>query len=304
MINKFWESLGEKLADRWMGQIFGPSSFFWTGGVIAWIYASGWETALKLFTSWSIEIKVMILIVGLLSVLFSSSLIQLLVAPTRRLLEGQWPSFLQYIRYFLIKKQKRRLDRLEHRWQFLSEKGYQEMTNLEQNELAYLEIELKKTPYSNLMPTRFGNIQRACENSIRTKYGLDVFITLPRLKLLLPDTAKQDLNSTLQTIDSAVSVFLWGLLFLIWNIFTLWATLISFLLIFSAYKWALSAAEMYSQSLECCYDLYRFKLYEAMQIASPKSAHDERIIGKKVSAFLWNGSFEELVYTRPLSEVE
>ena len=33
MLNKFWESIGTKVADRWLEYLFGPAFLFWAGGL-------------------------------------------------------------------------------------------------------------------------------------------------------------------------------------------------------------------------------------------------------------------------------
>ena len=34
MLDKFWESLGEDLAKRWVEHLFGPAGLFWLGGAL------------------------------------------------------------------------------------------------------------------------------------------------------------------------------------------------------------------------------------------------------------------------------
>ena len=53
MPTKFLESLGGKLAERWLSTILTPAFIFWGGGLGAWIYRHGWLSLETWFTKQS-----------------------------------------------------------------------------------------------------------------------------------------------------------------------------------------------------------------------------------------------------------
>jgi hypothetical protein len=64
---------------------------------------------------------------------------------------------------------------------------------------------------------------------------------------------------------------------------------------FWAYRWALSAAEVYGDLLEAAFDLHRFALYEALHFPSPKDTSEERQKGQQLTAYLFYGLVAESV---------
>jgi hypothetical protein len=92
------------------------------------------------------------------------------------------------------------------------------------------------TQEHDILPTRLGNILRAAERRPRDRYGLDAIICWPRLWLLPPEPAKQELQAARAELNNSARLVLWSLLFLVWSIWAKWATLLGLLSVLLAYR--------------------------------------------------------------------
>ena len=73
------------------------------------------------------------------------------------------------------------------------------------------------------MPTRIGNILRAAETRPYDHYGLEAVIVWPRLWLVLPDSARQELSTARASLDSSVAAVIWALGFCAFAPLAWWA---------------------------------------------------------------------------------
>ncbi|MGB5636651.1 MAG: hypothetical protein WBM86_28265, partial [Waterburya sp.] len=62
MPTKFLESLGNKLAERWLSTILTPAFIFWAGGIGAWIWRYGWFSIETWFNQQSQALQITLLI--------------------------------------------------------------------------------------------------------------------------------------------------------------------------------------------------------------------------------------------------
>lgn len=151
------------------------------------------------------------------------------------------------------------------------------------------------------MPTRTGNILRAAEMWPTHKYGLNTAITWPRLWLLLPDSARQELTTARASLNSAAASVIWGLLFCCFAGWTPLALLPGLGVAVSAMGfWLPSSAETFGDLLEACYDLYRGSLYEQLRWPLPADPSEERAAGKALTEYLWRGtSGARAIFSQP-----
>ena len=145
------------------------------------------------------------------------------------------------------------------------------------------------------MPTKLGNILRAAENRPSERYGLVTTICWPCLWLLLPDDTKKEITEARATLDTAARIIFWSILFLVWTFWAWWVPLVTIVVAFWAYRWALSAAEVYGDLLEAAFDLHRFSLYEALRFPSPNDTSEEKKRGEQLTAYLFYGLVAEPV---------
>lgn len=292
MLTKFAEGLGGKLADYWMTTMLTPAFVFWAGGVSAWAQCHGWEQLFDWFNTRPRLMQLELLVGGLLVVAASGIVIQQFDLAVLRLLEGYWPGRLRRLRRRLIDWRDRSITRAEARLQELAKKHERkELTLDEREELSALDWRLMSLPpYDMRMPTRLGNILRAAEVRPLHKYGLDAVICWPRLWLLLPESVKGDLTGARDKLDNAARLWLWGVLFLVWTVWSWWAVPVSLLTILVAHRWLLSSAEVYGSLLESTFDLFRGSLYKSLRWPLPSNPGEERKFGEDVTAYFWRGS--------------
>ncbi len=289
MPTKFLESLGGKLAERWLSTILTPAFVFWAGGLGAWIYRNGWLSLETRFTQQSQPAQIALLISALLGVLISAIVLQRCELSVLRFLEGYWPRWLRKLQQFCSQRQKKKKDKLDKKFQSLitlPEEKKRPLTPEEIGEYVRLDVQLHYFPI-HVMPTQLGNILRAAEERPQNQYGLDPFICWPRLWLLLPDNVKAELTEARITLNTGARIWLWSLLFILWTPLAWWAVLAGILSAYLAYRWMLNAATIYGDLLESAFDLYRIELYKSLRWPLPTSPQEERQLGEQLTAYLW-----------------
>ena len=144
------------------------------------------------------------------------------------------------------------------------------------------------------MPTRLGDLMRAAERRPIDKYGLDTIICWPALYLVLPAEARTELGAARTSLDKAARTWLWGALFLVWTPWSWWAVPIGAIVATLAYYVGiLDAARQLGELSSTAFDLYRFRLYDALHLPRPVSpVAERREDGRRVTNLLWGGSDE------------
>lgn len=292
MLTKFWEGVGKGLAEKWLSLI-GPALVFWAGG---FYFQVGWSGFKKLSTSLlnlGVLQQVALLVVVYLLLSGSVGFIQRLSYPLLRLLEGYWPVPFHWLRLLLTTWQQSRLSRMEHHWQQLEDKRKE--NNISPKELlqySNMERLLHYIPSNpkDFMPTRLGNILRMAETQPNHKYGLDAAVCWSRLWLLLPENVREGLSSSRQSLNQAVELWTWGILFLVWGFKSWWALPIGIVWAWIAYRLAVNSAMNYADLIEATFDTHRWQLYNALHFDLPENVGDEPELGQLVTAYLWRGT--------------
>ncbi|MBD2060475.1 hypothetical protein H6F88_31525 [Oculatella sp. FACHB-28] len=298
MPTKLLESLGGKLAEQWVANLFTPAFVFWLGGLAAWIQKFGWRSLEQWFTQLVEPLQIAILFVGLLIVLVTAFAIQKLDLAVLRFFEGYWSSWMNPLRRWLLKQQHKKLNRLDQRWQDLAIKRDQlrqaqkDLNPEELDELIAIDWQLRQAPSQpeRLMPTQLGNLLRAAESRPTEKYGLDAVICWSRLWLVLPDAVKKELQEARTDLNTAARVWLWGVLFWVWVVWAWWAIPVGIVVAWFAYGWMLEAAATYSDLLESAFDLHRLELYKSLHFPVPTNPAEEKQFGQQLTEYLWRGS--------------
>jgi hypothetical protein len=266
---------------------------FWAGGLVLYLLKNGWQDPWKRLSGLQLIEQLALLIVCLLGLILSSFLMKSLRFTILRLLEGYWP--LVWPAAPLVKLQACLLDRREKRWNELGQK--KTLSPAEKRELSSLDLKNHYFPAdpADIQPTALGNLLRAAETAPRHKYGLDAFVCWPRLWLLLPDNAREDLSAARQGLMRQVELWAWGLLFLSWAALTPWALLATALWLWLAGSLLMHAAMTYADLLEAAFDLYRGELYQFMRWSLPEAGGEAEITnGKRLTEFLWRGTGHRL----------
>lgn len=328
MLTKFWEGLGNKLAEKWIVTMLTPAFIFWSGGFLIVVYQLGWKTLEVWFNQYSENVKISILISSLLGIVLSGFIVNKLDLWVLRFLEGyhypywirqplaHWHLYgfrrpelsLQELRKKRRKVKVQNLDlppdqlsrylELQNEWEELPfirliqmQNQLDTLNDRETDQYIKLMSRLRYTPFreSQRMPTRLGNILRAAELRSSILYGLDAVICWPYLWLLLPDGIKKELIETRSELNVAAHIWLWSILFTGWSIWSWWAMVIGLLSALLVYRWMLSVAENYSAFVTASFDFYRKNIYEAMGWQKPDSLEDEKAAGEQLTQFILFG---------------
>lgn len=299
------EGLGGRLTERATLAMFLPAAIFWAGGVATLSLHGhaglwGWGLAnlaavdvtglqnqiLQLFNSF--EMQQFLLVIGL--IFFSALAVNRFVLPALQWTEGYLPSWLAPMRQALVKRRQRQLERDRRTYDRLAA-TYDLHSYAERREYGKLDrrLELRTPgPARDLMPTELGNILRAAETRPKDRYGLDVIVCWPRLWLVLPESASNELAAARADLDTAIRIGLWGGLFLVWSIWVWWAVPVAVLVIFLAYRSAVGAAVTYGKLIESAFDMYRLTLYEKAGWSPPGNLPAEEIAhGKALTSYFW-----------------
>jgi len=306
MLQTFWEGLGSKVAESWATALVGPAFVFWAGGLLAWVTHFGAGDVAEKFLELEGPLKIALILAVPAIVFLTTALQQPLIPAALRLLEGYWPDWCS-IRVLLTTRQSNAIGQAAAGWQALRLKGLDKLTDHEMQDYVRYDRAVKLAPAEGeRMPTRLGNILRSAERRPTAKYGLDGVICWPRLWMLLPEAAKNDLSTSRSTLDSAVRTWMLSVLFMFWaavsfvpgsfaNTWTLWPLPAGFVAALLAYRWGLSAAEVYGDLIEAAYDLYRFALYEALRWPLPAMTSNELLSGRQLTEYLLRGTVSPAV---------
>lgn len=326
MTAKVIESFGGKLAEQWVATLLTPAFIFWLGGFLTAIQRLGWNTLITRYTAYPEPLQIAILVGALCIVAASAFVVQRFDTPIIRFLEGYWHPWLQPVRQTRIAhyrqhkqafiqqgqtlrtleaKQKARFQAIktiietqgatsltptqQDEYRQLSERL---LTPTQQEALARIRLALHNLPANtDLMPTRLGNILRTAERRPLEKYGLDAIICWSRLWLLLPESAKKDLQDARADLNNSARLWLWSILFLVWAVFGAWWAISLGILsaLFAYYNWAIAAAITYGDLIEASFDLYRQLLYQALGWKKPDDPNEERRVGQQLTDYLWRG---------------
>ncbi|WP_030859385.1 hypothetical protein [Streptomyces sp. NRRL S-37] len=301
MIGEFWRGVGGRLAERWVAALFSPAFAFWVGGLLAWLARSesrggGWTSRALAFgrelQGQPAIVQGICVVAPLTLIVLSGLALQQLAFPVLRALEGYWPAPFAPLAHTLRERLSHRSDVESQRLRQLAARSLPELTAGELAERARLERRHRRLPAQRVqrMPTRLGNSLRAAESRIRARYGLDPIVCWPRLWLLLPDTARQETTAAYASMLLTVQVFLCGVLFTVWTVWSWWALPVGLLVAAAAYARMLPAASAVGDVVESCFDVHRRLLYQAAHWPLPTNPRDERAEGTRLTTYLHTGS--------------
>ena len=297
MLGNFFGSVAEKLTER-LADIIAPAFMFWVAGSLAWVFAgSGWSR-LSDVTSWlngqNVAAKITVLLCVVATVTISAIVVERLAHPVLRLLEGYWPAWLPGLTRWRRGVALRRKAVDEQDWlQLQIQIDDAEPTSEQRLRLAPLEHRRRHRPVldEELLPTQVGNILRAAETRPYHRYGLDSVVVWPRLWLVLPELAREELTSARAALDQSVAVVIWGLAFIAFTPLAWWAAPVGLLAAAIAVKWWVPArAEVFSDLVESAYDLYRIAVYGQLRWPLPANPGEEKGVGLELTRYLDRGS--------------
>lgn len=293
MPDKFWEALGKKLAERWL-TVSAPAVVFWLGGLAAWLVSRGGMSALSGPAAWlsrqPASAQIVTFAAVLLGVSGSGLLARYLGDQLLRLLQVGIPAS---VREPLTRRRRQRRVDDENAWQALAIR--RDAGGLAPGELRrYLVLDRgrrRQPDEDERRLTRAGNILRAAELWVLGKYQMEPVAVWPRLWLLLPEHARQELIAARGAVVAATTAIIYGVAFLGFSVLTWWALPVGLATAALAYHVVLPArAQSLADLWEAAFDLYRFDLYRQLRWPLPASPQEEQSSGAQVTTFLWRGS--------------
>jgi hypothetical protein len=296
MVSAFWSAIAGKLSERWAA-ILAPAVAFWSFGALAWVDAgAGCQRLTEINTrlaNANATASVAALLAVLLLLVGSAIVVQRLTLPVLRLLEGYWPSSVQWVTDWRFRIMLARKAADETAWQQLQidlEKG--ELTPRQRAKLAVLEHHRRHRPVRNaeLLSTRIGNILRAAETRPHHRYGLDAVVIWPRLWLVMSELARQEILESRRSLDVCVAGFIWSAAFVVFTPLAPWALASVLISAAALYWWIPSRAEVFADLVESAYDLYRVELYRQLRWPLPANPADEVELGQRLTRYLVRGS--------------
>ncbi|MFE4105936.1 hypothetical protein [Almyronema epifaneia] len=284
-------TLNSRQNQRWLTTLFMPAILFWVGGLVAFIDRFGFDTLVALLNKQSVIAQIIILFATFLTILASAFFVQSFDSKVLYFLQGYWPNYLQPLHRTLVRRHKKRRYEIEHAFQVLARRSMEgNLSPIERTFFVQIDTKLQKSPpVQDLMPTQLGNIMKSAEHRIVSKYGLDASICLPRLWLILPETVRQTFQETRFNLNDIARVWLWGILFNVWVMFSAWPLIIGFLVTLFSYSHLLEVAGEFGSLLESLFDVYRIDLYKHIRWPLPRNPEEERKLGSALTQYFWRG---------------
>jgi hypothetical protein len=311
-MDKFWESVGEGLGNKWLDALAQPVLFFWAAGLLTWVQKhqpDGWQALLGWWNGLGDpKTQIVVVVLVLVGVMLSSQAMHWIERWLLRVMEGyHWP---QFVRHWAAEKICAQLAPKKARWQALNTQIQDDNGNFfvlrasAREEYTQLDIEITQrfpptqTPPQpeDVMPTAVGNRLKAAELHPQARYGMDSIITWPRLWPLLSDELRQAISEARVNLNAAARLLGWGLLTCVWVVWgAIWAVPLGLMLTVVAWFRAVYAAEVYGDLIRTAFDLHRFDLYAALQWPRPPDSASERVYGERLTQYLFRGILDDPV---------
>jgi hypothetical protein len=291
-MNKFLETVSSKLAETWVAQVLSPAFAFWAGGLALWVWGHEGTGALGAIRRWKAggddTSLIVLAIMFLLVVVASGTLVQRTALPVLHLLEGYWPRWLSRPRRWLERQQQKRKQQLEEEWQATAGPVHEGTATAEQND-RYVELDelLRRFPdRETVMPTALGNILRASELRPRDRHGLDPTVCWVHLWLILPDSARTELNAARSALDGAAVALTWSALFVVWTVWVWWVPLVAAAAIAIVRAAVLlPAARTWADLVEATVELYGPRLADTLRLLPASTLKARREQGDFLTSY-------------------
>ena len=262
-------------------------TFAFSAGVGALIATDlGWTKTISWWQNLGTSRQVTVAIAAAVGLVFVATVLGTQVVAITRALEGYW-------RWAWTDKT---IGEAGRRWQ------RHRLTRLarDTSAMGYLRQYLAFPPaeLGDVLPTRLGNTLRAAESypGDGERWGLDAVFWWPRLYLIIPDSARQQVDDARASMDQmsvlsmlsaafaavAVGFGVTGLPLAVWGSCAAGALVLSWL----TYRAAITSAAAFGDLVRSCFDLFRNDLLTHLGWPLPERLPDERA--------LWNALGQQL----------
>lgn len=294
-MNKFWELMAGKLADRWAGLTAG-ALVFWAGGLVAATSGSGGvPTFVTSVAGKPVVVQVMAVVGALVIVAGSSLLVRRLVGPVLSLVQGPWrPRPLTVLSNWMANCQKNKAEDLASQWEDVAKLLKQQPSPATQRRYVKLDDRLRRKPDPSdavdFLPTPIGNVVRAADCRVVKRFGLYPATVWPRLWLTLPEDVKEELRTARAAVDACVSTAIWGGGFAFFGFVAWWAAIVGgVVMVLTIWCWLPSRIAAFTDLTEGVFELHRFSLYEQLRLPVPKLPDEEPVKGVDLTLYLFRG---------------
>jgi hypothetical protein len=277
---------------RFMLGLFLPTFAFFAGVGALVATDLGWTQTISWWQHLGASRQVFVAIAAVAGLVFVATVLGTQVVTMTRVLEGYW-------RWAWTDKTIGEIGRKWHRHRrALLRKDTSDLGYLRAY-LAYADPEL-----GDVLPTRLGNALRAAESysGDRERWGVDAPFWWPRLYLIIPDSAREQVDDARASMDQmvvlsvlsvafaavAVGFGIGGLQLAVWA----WSAAGALVLFWLTYRSAIASAAVFGDLIRSCFDLYRTDLLARLGWPLPGSLPDERT--------LWQ-ALEQQLYRRSIS---
>jgi hypothetical protein len=239
---------------------------------LGWARTGSWWQHLG--TSWQVTAA----IAAAAGLVFAATVLGTQIVAMTRILEGYW-------HWALVDKTVGKMGRSlqRHRRTQLAK---------DTSALGYLREYLAFAPaeFGPVLPTRLGNTLRAAESypGDGERWGLDAAFWWPRLYLILPDSAREQVDDARASMDQmillsvlsaafaaiAVGFAIGGLRLVVWA----WCAAGALVLSWLTYRAAITSAAVYGDLVRSCFDLFRSDLLAHLGWPLPESLPNERTL--------------------------
>ena len=220
MLGSFWDAVGGKLADRWAA-VGAPGLVFWLGGLLAWALGTGGLHRLAVPVRWldkqTTATQVIALLTALLGVVASVIVVNRLTLPALRVLEGYSQATAPA---GPIRVPSPSGEAVTTICATAAAAGAGATGNAASRHRGRVRGMGAARPHAATSPPpagngadaapRLGNTLRAAESWPTRKYGLDAVTVWPRLWLVLPDRASQELVAARASLDGSAAAAVSG----------------------------------------------------------------------------------------------
>ena len=254
-------------------------TFVFFGGVGALVATDiGWNRTISWWQSIDTARQVTVAIAAVIGLIFLTTVLGTQVVAMTRVLEGYW-------RWAWVDKTVGKVGRARqnHRRSKLSQDA---------SAMGYLRAYLAFAPteFGAVLPTRLGNTLRAAESysGDGERWGIDAAFWWPRLYLIIPGSARDQVDDARASLDQmvllswlsavfaavAVGFGIGGLRLAVWASCAAGGLVLSWF----SYRAATASAAVFGDLVRSCFDLFRTDLLTQLGWPVPDNLRDERAL--------------------------
>lgn len=302
-VGDFFRALATKLAERWATLLLVPGALFavaaWFGVQLTHAHALDWHAVRQHTTATTAALtresgatQAVLVAVGLLVATGVGLAVPALAGVTRMIWLGQWPRpFTALSRWRVDRRAARWRQRVERRRELESTYPRPWRTDEQQRQINTAAAQANGLSWTEPgRPTWMGDRGHSVEQIALNRYGLDLPFAWPRLWLVLPDVAREELTASNAAFVAAVATGTWAFPYLLLG--TIWwpAAVVGVLVGITGWARARSAVAEFAALTEATLDLHARALAVAIGVADKDTTGPLQITeGQRISTLVRKG---------------